>query len=74
VKFKSKGYISTKGKNTVEVEGVKYWISGHDIAKIARTKNIQTDGLRACELGIDGVEVSVVVHKDDFGCWAELDA
>ncbi len=73
MQFTALGYISTKnGKNTVEVEGVKYWISGQDVLRVAQSKGISTEGLRASEYGIDGEQVKVAVCRDENGTWAEL--
>lgn len=74
MKFTAKGYISAKnGKNTVEVEGVKYWISGQDMQRIVNAIGTNSQDRRFDEIPeLEGKEVNVTVHRDENGCWAEL--
>ncbi len=73
MKFKAKGTISAKnGKNTVEVEGVKYWISGIDMLRIAEFCQLPKGQPFRLIPEIEGVEVFVEIIKDELGCWAQL--
>ena len=76
-KFTEYGYITTKSRqygNAVEVEGVEYWISAQDMLRIAQALGKKTQGLKACEYGIDGQRVKVVVRRGERRDWAELAA
>ena len=74
MKFTAYGYVTTKNGNAVEVEGVEYWLSGQDALRIAQGLGKKTQGLKACEYGIDGQRVKVVVRRGERRDWAELAA
>ena len=74
MRFKAKGHISAKnGKNTVEVENVKYWISSIDMVRIAEFSQFK-QGRRFSEMPeMEGIEVSVeVIRENDGHDWAQL--
>lgn len=75
MRFKAKGLISTQnGNNTVEVENVKYWISGMDMTRIAEFRQFK-QGRRFSEMPeMEGIEVFVEVIRDpdDGHYWAQL--
>ena len=72
--FTAYGYITTKNGNgnAVEVEGIKYWISGQDCLRIAQALGKNTHGLKTSEYGIDGQRVKVIVRRGERRDWAEL--
>lgn len=74
MKFKAKGHISAQhGENTVEVENVKYWISGIDMVRIAEFRQFK-QGRRFSEMSeMEGIEVfAEVIRESDGRCWAQL--